>query len=94
MFKGVWSEDEPVWIPRISHAEVCGMPNVTRENRAFEMPRLLGSKRTCPLCTGGAFRKAERGLMDAPMRLVGMEAVRCVNCWRRYYCRGGVAVGE
>ena len=70
------------------------MPNVSKENRAIEMPRLLGARRKCPLCTGGVFRKAERGLMDGPMRLLGMEAVRCVNCWRRYYCRGGVAVGE
>ena len=70
------------------------VPNVTKENRAVEMPHLLGSKRTCPLCTGNTFRKAEGGLMDAPMRLLGMQAVRCVNCWRRYYCRGGVAVGD
>ncbi len=70
------------------------MPNVTTENRAFEMPHLLGPKRVCPLCTGGVFRKGERGLMDVPMRLLGLEPVRCVNCWRRYYARGGVAVGD
>ncbi len=70
------------------------MPNVTKENRAFEMPQLLGSKRVCPLCTGGVFRKAEGGLLDGVMRLVGMHPVRCVNCWRRYYARGGVAVGD
>ncbi len=76
------------------YAEVESVPNVTKENRALEMPHLLGAKRTCPLCTGNTFRKAEGGLMDGPMRLLGMQAVRCVNCWRRYYCRGGVAVGE
>jgi hypothetical protein len=50
------------------------------------VPRLLFRRRVCPLCTSIEFSRAELGLMDGLLRCFAMKPVRCVNCWRRYYC--------
>jgi hypothetical protein len=48
------------------------------------VPRLLF--RVCPLCRSIEFSRAEPGLIDGLLRCFALEPVRCVNCWRRYYC--------
>jgi hypothetical protein len=50
------------------------------------VPRLLFSCRLCPLCSSIRFSQAEPGTMDRLLRCFGLKPVRCVNCWRRYYC--------
>lgn len=58
-------------------------------------PRIVLARHpVCPLCTGTTFRRAEAGGLDGVLKLLGLLPVRCVNCWRRYYTPGGVAVGE
>ena len=32
------------------------------------------------------FSRAELGLIDGLLRCFALKPVRCVNCWRRYYC--------
>lgn len=70
------------------------MPGRVSEQWLTEMPRVLGQRSVCPMCTGGIFRQAERGGTDRIFRLVGLLPVRCVNCWRRYYRWGGVTTEE
>jgi len=50
------------------------------------LPRLLIFRRVCPLCNSIEFSPAELRLMDGLLRCLGLKPVRCVNCWRRYYC--------
>src|SRR3978361_875382 len=51
----------------------------------WNLPRLLWSPRTCPLCTSLEFTEAELQPMDRPLALFSLRPLRCVNCWRRYY---------
>lgn len=49
------------------------------------IPRVLWMRHKCPLCSSVEFRPAERGWLDGVLVLFRLRAVRCVNCWRRYY---------
>ena len=49
------------------------------------IPRVLWRGRKCPLCRSFEFRQAEAVWLDGVFALLGLRAVRCVNCWRRYY---------
>jgi hypothetical protein len=49
-------------------------------------PRFLFRCKSCPLCSSIEFNSAEFGPMDAIMHLFTLKPVRCVNCFRRYYC--------
>ena len=49
-------------------------------------PRILFRRKVCPLCTSIEFSLAELGPMDRLLRYFGLKPVRCVNCFRRYYC--------
>jgi hypothetical protein len=55
-------------------------------NWPSRIPRLLFGSRVCPLCTSTEFRSAELGVMDKLLRRFALTPIRCVNCWRRYYC--------
>jgi hypothetical protein len=52
------------------------------------VPRLLWIRRTCPLCTSIEFQEAESHFLDRFLGLIAWRPVRCVNCFRRYYCFG------
>jgi hypothetical protein len=54
-------------------------------NWPSRIPRLLWMRRRCPLCTSIEFRQAESGALDGLLGLLTLRAVRCANCWRRYY---------
>jgi hypothetical protein len=59
--------------------------NSARLNWPPVIPRLLLMRQNCPLCSSVEFKTAEPEWLDGlfvPFRLC---AVRCVNCWRRYY---------
>lgn len=49
------------------------------------IPRVLWMRRRCPLCSSVEFRPAEPEWQDALLAALSLRAVRCVNCWRRYY---------
>lgn len=49
------------------------------------MPRLLWVRRKCPLCSSVEFEPAEPEWQDGLLAPFRLRAVRCVNCWRRYY---------
>ena len=55
-------------------------------NWPSRIPRILWMRRECPLCTSIEFRAAEPHALDGPLALFALRPVRCVNCWRRYYC--------
>jgi hypothetical protein len=40
----------------------------------------------CPLCTSILFAEAEHQSLDRLLTLLAFHPVRCVNCFRRYYC--------
>lgn len=42
-------------------------------------------RRKCPLCSSIEFKAAEPEWLDSVLALFRLRAVRCVNCWRRYY---------
>jgi hypothetical protein len=50
------------------------------------VPRLLFRCRVCPLCSSIEFRRDKSGPMDGLLRCFALKPVRCVNCWRKYYC--------
>lgn len=50
------------------------------------IPRLLWMRRKCPLCNSVEFTMAEPEWQDSLLAPWRLEPVRCVNCWRRYYC--------
>jgi hypothetical protein len=52
------------------------------------LPRVLWSRRECPLCSSIHFKQAESGRLDATLNMFGLRPVRCANCWRRYYWFG------
>lgn len=54
-------------------------------NWPSRLPRLLWIHRKCPLCSSTEFREAEAGMLDGILGLLTFHAVRCANCWRRYY---------
>ncbi len=60
--------------------------NSLETNWPSRIPRLLFGSRVCPLCRSIEFRRAEVGAMDGLLRCFALEPIRCVNCWRRYYC--------
>jgi hypothetical protein len=49
------------------------------------LPRVLWTRRQCPLCSSIRFEEAELGSLDGPLGLFMLRPIRCVNCWRRYY---------
>ncbi len=49
------------------------------------IPRFLAIKRRCPLCSSIEFKSAEPERLDGVFALFRLRAIRCVNCWRRYY---------
>lgn len=49
------------------------------------IPRLLWMRRNCPLCSSLEFKSAEPEWLDSLLAPFRLRAVRCVNCWRRYY---------
>jgi hypothetical protein len=55
-------------------------------NWPSRFPRLLWIRRECPLCSSIEFQAAESNDLDGLLRLFALDPVRCVNCWRRYYC--------
>ena len=59
--------------------------NAPRLEWPANLPRLLWSPRTCPLCKSFEFTEAELQPMDRPLALFSLHPLRCVNCWRRYY---------
>jgi len=54
------------------------------------LPRFLWMRRQCPLCSSVRFQPAESQPLDALFALIGLQPLRCANCWRRYYCFAGV----
>lgn len=69
--------------------------NSARLNWPPAIPRLLWIRQTCPLCSSVEFKSAEREWLDVFFALFSLRPVRCVNCWRRYYCfRNADAKGE
>jgi hypothetical protein len=60
--------------------------SVLEQNWPSFAPRLLFRGKTCPLCSSVEFSAAEFGQMDALLRLFTLKPIRCVNCFRRYYC--------
>lgn len=59
--------------------------NSARLNWPPAIPRLLWMRRKCPLCSSIEFKSAEPEWLDSVLVLFRLRAVRCVNCWRRYY---------
>lgn len=59
--------------------------NAPRLEWPANLPRLLWSPRTCPLCKSFEFTEAELQPMDRPLALFSLHPLRCVNYWRRYY---------
>ncbi len=57
-------------------------------------PRLLLRCRVCPLCSSIEFSPAEVGPMDRWLRLFTLKPVRCVNCFRRYYCYAAIRLSS
>jgi hypothetical protein len=51
---------------------------------------LLWFGQKCPLCTSILFTEAEHQSRDRLLTLLSFRPVRCVNCFRRYYCFAGV----
>lgn len=49
------------------------------------IPRVLWMHRKCPLCSSIEFTVAETHPLDPFLKLFALSAVRCVNCYRRYY---------
>ena len=47
---------------------------------------LLWFGQKCPLCTSMLFAEAEHRSLDRLLALLALHPVRCVNCFRRYYC--------
>jgi hypothetical protein len=47
---------------------------------------LLWFGQKCPLCTSMLFAEAEHRSLDRLFALLAFRPVRCVNCFRRYYC--------
>ena len=47
---------------------------------------LLWFGQECPLCTSILFTEAEHHSGDRLLTLLSFRPVRCVNCFRRYYC--------
>jgi hypothetical protein len=60
--------------------------SVLELNWTSRVPRLLFRCRVCPLCSSIEFRRDESGPMDGLLRHFALKPVRCVNCWRKYYC--------
>jgi hypothetical protein len=59
--------------------------NSARLNWPPAIPRLLWIRQKCPLCSSIEFKSAETAWLDSVLTLFRLRAVRCVNCWRRYY---------
>lgn len=51
------------------------------------IPRILWLRRQCPCCMSIEFQTADSYFLDRLLRLVALSPIRCVNCWRRYYCK-------
>lgn len=47
---------------------------------------LLWFGQECPLCTSILFEEAEHQSLDRLFSVLALRPVRCVNCFRRYYC--------
>jgi hypothetical protein len=58
------------------------------------VPRFLWVRRKCPLCSSIEFKSAEPEWLDGVLVLFRLNAVRCVNCWRRYYWFHDVSADE
>lgn len=50
-----------------------------------QIPRVLWMRRSCPLCSSTEFKEAEHASLDGLLDVLALHAVRCANCWRRYY---------
>lgn len=57
-------------------------------NWPLQIPHVLWIKRSCPLCSSVEFQEAESASLDGLLKLLALHAVRCKNCWRRYYWFG------
>jgi hypothetical protein len=57
-------------------------------------PRFLFRCRACPLCTSVEFVAAELGPLDRLLQSFRLTPLRCVNCFRRYYCFAAPRVGR
>lgn len=53
-----------------------------------DLPRFLWMREKCPLCRSIEFKSAEPEWLDRVLAPFRLHAVRCVNCWRRYYSFG------
>ncbi len=49
------------------------------------LPKILWTRRQCPLCGSIRFEEAELGFLDGLLGVLMLRPIRCVNCWRRYY---------
>ena len=49
------------------------------------MPELLWIRCKCPRCNSVQFKAAELRPFDSLLQVMGMQPVRCMFCWRRYY---------
>jgi hypothetical protein len=58
---------------------------------ADHLPRVLWTRRQCPLCGSIRFEAAESVHLDGLLVLFMLRPVRCINCWRRYYWFGGTS---
>jgi hypothetical protein len=47
---------------------------------------LLWIGQGCPRCTSILFTEAEHQSLDRLLTLLAFRPVRCVNCFRSYYC--------
>jgi hypothetical protein len=58
------------------------------------VPRLLFRCRVCPLCSSIEFSRAELDPLDRVLGWFALKPVRCVNCWRKYYCFAAEKIGR
>lgn len=57
----------------------------TALNWPLVIPRVLWLRRKCPRCSSVLFKRAEPEWQDRLLGPFRLQAIRCVNCWRRYY---------
>jgi hypothetical protein len=50
------------------------------------LPRVLWIRRVCPRCDSVKFKPAELRSFDGLLSMFALRPVRCMFCWRRYYC--------
>jgi hypothetical protein len=50
------------------------------------LPRVLWIRRVCPRCDSVKFKPGELHPFDGLLGLFALRPVRCMFCWRRYYC--------